>query len=119
LSEAAGHSETDSLPDGTSNNQAESYNWRMRRAAEGVYLSPSNRYLADYAVEAAWREDARHLSTGQKLRALLRVAMGVGLSRWWRGCRQGRHRTFEMLVEGPREARGRGKRKGAKPKVPY
>jgi len=119
LSEATGHSESDRLPDGTNNNQAESFNWRMRRAAEGIYLSPSNKYLADYAVEAAWREDARHLSTGQKLRALLRVAMGVGLSRWWRGYRQGRHRTFEMLVEGPQEARGRGKRKGAKPKVPY
>lgn len=116
---AVSHSVAYSLPDGTSNNQAESYNWRMRRAAEGIYLSPSNKYLADYAVEAAWREDARHLSTGQKLRALLRVAMGVGLSRWWRGYRQGRHRTFEMLVEGPQEARGRGKRKGAKPKVPY
>jgi len=116
---AVSHSVAYSLPDGTSNNQAESYNWRMRRAAEGIYLSPSNKYLADYAVEAAWREDARHLSTGQKLRALLRVAMGVGLSRWWRGYRQGRHRTFEMLVEGLQEARGRGKRKGTKPKVPY
>lgn len=27
------HSETYSLPDGTNNNQAESFNWRMRRSA--------------------------------------------------------------------------------------
>lgn len=29
----------------------------MRRSAEGIYLSPSNKYLADYAAENAWRED--------------------------------------------------------------
>lgn len=115
---AVSHSETYSLPDGTNNNQAESFNWRMRRSAEGVYLSASNKYLADYAVENAWREDTRRLSTGKKLRYLLRVALGVGHSLWWRGYRQGKHRTFEMLVDGEQPAKGRGRAKGAKPKVP-
>lgn len=84
----------------------------MRRSAEGVYLSASNKYLADYAVENAWREDTRRLSTGKKLRYLLRVAMGVGLSLWWRGYRQGKHRTFEMLVDGEQPAKGAGPREG-------
>jgi len=106
------HSQTYSLPDGTNNNQAESFNWRMRRSAEGVYLSASNKYLTDYAAENAWREDTRRLSTGKKLRYLLRVAMGVGLSLWWRGYRQGKHRTYEKLVDGMLPAKGRGRAKG-------
>lgn len=56
----------------------------MRRSTEGVYLSASNKYLADYASENVWREDTPRLSTDEKLRYLLRVAMRVGLSRWWR-----------------------------------
>lgn len=112
------HSETYSLPDGTNNNRAESFNWRMSRSAEGVYLSASNEYLTDYAAENAWREDTRRLSTGKKLRYLLRVAMGVGMSLWWRGYRQGKHRAFEMLVSGEQPAKGRGPAKGAKAKVP-
>lgn len=63
---------------GVSNNLAESFNWRMRRSVEGIYLSPSNKYLSSYAAETAWREDTRRLSTGKKLKQLLHAAMGVG-----------------------------------------
>lgn len=112
------HSQTYSLPDGTNNNQAESFNRRMRRGVEGIYLSASNKYLKDYAAEQAWREDTRRLSTGKKLAHLLRVAMGVGLSLWWRGYSHGRHRGDELLIEGARPATGRGKKVGAKPKPP-
>nr|WP_295080835.1 transposase [uncultured Roseateles sp.] len=112
------HSKGYSLPGGVSNNLAESFNWRMRRAVEGIYLCPSNKYLADYAAEAAWREDTRRLSTGKKLRHLLGVALRVGLSEWWRGYTQGHHRTVELLVEGEQEAKTRGKKKGWKPKPP-
>jgi len=85
---------------------------------EGIYLSPSNKYLADYSAEAAWREDTRKLSTGKKLRHVLGVAMRVGLSLWWRGYWQGKHRLVELLVEGPKEAKPRGKKKGWKAKPP-
>lgn len=112
------HSKAFSLPDGTNNNQAESFNRRVRRAIEGVYLSASNKYLKDYAAEQAWREDTRRLSTGTKLKHLLRVALGVGQSLWWRGYSQGHHREDELLIEGARPAAGRGKKAGAKAKPP-
>ncbi|QIM52831.1 transposase [Hydrogenophaga crocea] len=112
------HSKAYSAPGGVSNNQAESFNWRMRRLLEGIYLSPSNKYLIDYAVEAAWREDVRRLSTGKKLRHVLGVALRVGLSLWWRGYHQGKHRLEELLVEGPKPAKGRGKKKGWQERPP-
>ena len=90
----------------------------MRRSAEGIYLSPSNKYLADYAAETAWREDTRKLSTRDRLRQLLRTVMGVGLSQWWRGYGQGLHRMEELLIEGPQEAKTRGKPKGWRAKPP-
>lgn len=112
------HSKEFSKPDGTNNNQAESFNWRMRRAAEGIYLSPSNKYLKDYAAEQAWREDTRRLSTRKRLRHLMHLALSVGMSLWWRGYSHGSHRKDELLVEGPEPARGRGKKVGAKPRAP-
>lgn len=78
------HSKAFSDRQGTHNNHAESYNQRMRRA-EKIYKSISNKYLLDYAVESAWREDARAMSTGAKFRNLLGHAMSVGLSKCWRG----------------------------------
>jgi hypothetical protein len=45
------HSEAFSKPGGIHNNQAESYNWRMSRGDEGIYLAASNKYHEDYAVE--------------------------------------------------------------------
>ena len=69
------HSKAFSLPDGTNNNQAESFilNRRVRWAIKGVYLSASDKYLKGYAVEQAWRYDTPRLSTGTKLRHLLQV----------------------------------------------
>lgn len=112
------HSKGYSDGKGVSNNQAESFNWRMRRAVEGIYLSASNKYLKDYAAEQAWREDTRRLSTGDKLKHLFRAAMAVGLSLWWRGYTHGKHREEELLVEGDRPAKGRGRPKGWKPRPP-
>ena len=112
------HSKGYSDGKGVSNNQAESFNWRMRRAVEGVYLSASNKYLKDYAAEQAWREDTRRLSTGDKLKHLVRAAMAVGLSLWWRGYTHGKHREEELLVEGDRPAKGRGRPKGWRPMPP-
>lgn len=115
---AVKHSETYNTPEGTNNNQAESFNRRARRAMEEIYLAPSNKYLKDYAAEQAWREDTRKLSTGRRLQHLLRTAMGVGLSLWWRGYTQGKHRLQELLIDGPRDAEGRGRKKGAERRSP-
>jgi hypothetical protein len=112
------HSKEYSREGGVSNNQAESFNWRLRRSVEGIYMGPSNKYLADYACENAWREDARRQSNGTKLQHLLKMALSVGLSIWWRGYTHGKNREEELLVEGNQEAKTRGKPKGWKPKPP-
>ena len=83
-----------------------------------IYLNPSNKYLHDYSVEQAWREDTRRLSTGEKLQHLFRHVLRVGMSLWWRGYTHGRHREDELLVEGNRPAKGRGRPKGWQPKLP-
>jgi transposase-like protein len=112
------HSKGYSDGNGVSNNLAESFNWRMRRSVEGVYLSPSNKYLTSYAAETAWREDTRRLSTGKKLKQLLHTAMNVGHSLWFRGFVQGKHREVELLVEGEQPAEARGREKGWESKLP-
>lgn len=112
------HSETYSTDEGVNNNQAESFNRRMRRSAEGIYLNVSNKYLTSYSAENAWREDLRRTSTFQRLKSLMGFAFGVGLSEWWRGYWQGKYRTHELLIEGARDAPARGKKKGAPPKKP-
>jgi transposase-like protein len=103
---------------GTNNNQAESYNKRMRRAIEGVHLNPSNKYLHEYASEQAWREDTRRMSTGDKLDNLLRTVMFVGPSQSWCGYSHGKHRTEEILIDGRQAAPARGKPKGWRPPLP-
>ena len=103
---------------GTSNNQAESFNARMRRTAEGTYLAISNKYLKDYASEVAWRVDTRKLSTGDKLKHVFRHALSVGMSLWWRGYTHGHHRQEELLIEGAQPALRRGRQPGWKAKLP-
>ena len=97
---------------GTSNNQAESANARMRRLLEGTYLAVSTKHIMDYASECAWRVDTRRLSSSEKLRHALRNALSVGLSQWWRGYTHGHHRKTELLIEGDQPALGRGRQEG-------
>jgi len=103
------HSEAYAKPGGINNNQAESFNKRMRRCVEQIHLTVSNKYLADYACEVAWREDLREPSTGKRLKELLRTVLNVGLSQWWRGYWQGQYREYEVLIEGDQEAAASGK----------
>ncbi len=112
------HSEGYSDGRGTSSNQAESFNARMKRLVRGIYLNPSVKYLHSYAAEAAWREDTRRMSTGKKLRHLLGFVMSVGISAWWKGYTHGEHRSTELLVTGDRPAPPRGRPKGWTPKAP-
>lgn len=111
------HSEAFSK-DGINQNQAESFNARLRRSLEGTYLNVSRKYLHEYACEAAWREDTRRLSTGERLQMLLNHALNAGLSHWWRGFTHGKHRKYEALVEGPQDVRSSGPRKGRHPLAP-
>lgn len=87
-------------------------------SASATYLCISNKYLKDYASEVAWRTDTRKLSTGDKLKHVLRHALSVGMSLWWRGYTHGRHREDELLIEGDQAALGRGRQPGWVAKVP-
>jgi hypothetical protein len=113
--ETVNHSVTFSTPTGVTNNLAESFNWRMKRAARGIYLNISKKYLKDYACEAAWREDVRELPTSKKLAHLLSMVGRVGMSLWWRGFSHGAHRDHEILVDGTKPAKARGRPKGWTP----
>lgn len=83
--------------DGINDNQAESFFSRLRRYVKGVSHRIEPKYLADIAMEMAWREDVRRQTEGQKIDGLLKAAFAHGLSKWWRGYWQGHHRKGELL----------------------
>jgi hypothetical protein len=58
------HSEELSGPNGEHNNNAESFSARQDRAEKGIYLNIEPKYLHDYAVETAFREDHRRVAPG-------------------------------------------------------
>ena len=112
------HSQEYSNGKGVSNNQAESFNARMRRSVEGIYLNPSHKYLMEYACENAWRQDVRKLNTGKRLEHLFGKALWVGQTHWWRNYTHGQNRGYEMLIEGDRPVATRGKPKGYQHRLP-
>lgn len=84
--------------DGVNDNQAESFFSRLRRYVLGVGHRIEPKYLADIAVEMAWREDVRRKTEREKLDALLSAVFARGLSRWWRGYWQGYSRDGELCM---------------------
>ena len=75
--------------DGTTNNQAESYMTRFRRMQFGQHHHFGLAYLANYANEAAYREDTRRWSNGEIFRALLSKCARTPPHRDWCGYGQG------------------------------
>ena len=71
--------------DGACTNQAESYFSRLRRAELGQHHHISGKYLAAYAVEAAWREDTRRKANGSLHTLVTGVALAHPVSRVWAG----------------------------------
>lgn len=57
--ETVEHSKEYSTINGVSNNQAESFFSRPRRSEYGVFHRMMARYMRDYMLEMAWREDNR------------------------------------------------------------
>ena len=113
--EEVNHSQTLSGPEGQHNNNAESFMARYKRAEAGVFINVEPKYLLDYAVEMAFREDHRRLAPSQIAAAALHWALNVGLSEDWRGYTHGRHRTEEVLATGRRAAKASGPKKGRSP----
>jgi transposase-like protein len=84
--------------DGTTNNQAESYFSRFRRMEIGQNHKFGLRYLANYANEAAYREDTRRLSNGEIFRDILTKCARTHTHRDWCGYWQGNKRPEERLA---------------------
>jgi transposase-like protein len=84
--------------DGTTSNQAESYFSRFRRMEIGQTHKFGIRYLANYANEAAYREDTRRLSNGEIFRDILAKCAHTPTHRDWCGYWQGNKRLHERLA---------------------
>lgn len=112
------HSETFSKPGGISNNQAESFNMRVKRGITGVYVGLGNKYLHEYGCEMAWRKDTVDMKASKRIGHLLSVMGRVGVSRFWCGSSHGFHRDHEILVDGTLPAKAHGRRKGWKSRPP-
>lgn len=84
--------------DGTTNNLAESYFARFRRMQYGQMHRFGNLYLANYANEAAYREDMRRCSNGDIFQDIGRKCARTRASRDWCGYWQGNRRDAERLA---------------------
>jgi len=73
-------------------NMAESFFSRLRRAEIGTHHHIAGPYLLAYALEQAWREDNRRVSTGGQLSAAGRAALVHPVSRRWKGYWQRRRK---------------------------
>ena len=83
--------------DGTTNNLAESYFARFRRMQYGQVHKFGNLYLANYANEAAYREDTRRWSNGKIFKDILSKCAKTLTHRDWCGYWQGNKRVYEVL----------------------
>jgi len=84
--------------DGTTNNLAESYFARFRRMQYGQVHKFGNLYLANYANEAAYREDTRRWANGRIFRDILKKCAKTLTNRDWCGYWQGNKRQEERLA---------------------
>jgi hypothetical protein len=112
------HSEEFVAADGSTNNNAEEFNFRLDRSEKGTYLNLEPKYLLDYAVENAFRADTRRMTNGAQLKQLFKLVCSVGVSEYWKGFTHGNHRTVELLVLGAEPAPSSGKPKAAALPVP-
>jgi len=84
--------------DGTTNNLAESYFSRFRRMQYGQMHKFGNLYLANYANEAAFREDTRRHSNGAIFLEVTKRCAKTRASNDWCGYWQGNKRQAERLA---------------------
>jgi hypothetical protein len=84
--------------DGTTNNLAESYFARFRRMQYGQVHKFGNLYLANYANEAAYREDTRRWANGRIFADIMKKCAKTLTSHNWCGYWQGNKRQEERLA---------------------
>lgn len=92
------HSQEYRADDGTTNNLAESYFSRFRRMQYGQTHKFGNQYLANYANEAAYREDTRRWTNGAIFTDITKKCAHTKTSRDWCGYWQGNKRQEERLA---------------------
>lgn len=92
------HSQEYRADDGTTNNLAESYFARFRRMQYGQVHKFGNLYLANYANEAAYREDTRRWANGRIFDDIARKCARTRTNRDWCGYWQGNKREEERLA---------------------
>ena len=92
------HSVEYRAPDGTTNNQAESFFSRFRRMQYGQCHKLGNLYLVNYANEAAYREDTRRWTNGTIFRDITGKCAHTKTSCNWCGYWQGNKRQAERLA---------------------
>lgn len=90
------HTQEFSTPKGISNNQAESFFARMRRLEVGQIHRLAPKYMLEYTMEIAWREDTREMSPSAMVKNLAAKTL-KSLSTGWRRYWQGEHRAIEVL----------------------
>lgn len=83
--------------DGTTNNLAESYFSRFRRMQYGQMHRFGNLYLANYANEAAYREDTRRTPNGEIFMDIAKKCAQTRTHHDWCGYWQGNRRQHERL----------------------
>jgi transposase-like protein len=84
--------------DGTTNNLAESYLSRFRRMQYGQTHKFGNLYLANYANEAAYREDTRRWANGEIFADIMKKCARTATNRDWCGYWQGNKHQVERLA---------------------
>jgi transposase-like protein len=84
--------------EGITNNLAESYFARFRRMQYGQVHKFGNLYLANYANEAAYREDTRRWSNGAIFNDILKKCVRTRTHHDWCGYWQGNKRQAERLA---------------------
>jgi len=84
--------------DGTTNNLAESYFSRFRRMQYGQVHKFGNLYLANYANEAAYREDTRRWANGEIFADIAKKCATTRTHHDWCGYWQGNKRLKERLA---------------------
>jgi transposase-like protein len=97
IHETVNHSIEFSTDDGVSQNQAESYFSRLQRACIGIYHRILPKYMLDYAIEMAWREDVRRRDTRKQLGLMVSRIFNAGESRDWVNYSHGHKREAELL----------------------
>jgi transposase-like protein len=95
---AVNHSKQYMRPDGVSNNMAESFFSRLRRAEFGTFNGMRPQYFAFYAAEFAWRNDSKEFTLKQKFEDILKRVFTRETSKAFTNYNHGHRLGFEYVV---------------------